>query len=427
MFRGTNRPPRSGSGQHGLILLGLDNIRALEDLFGEPLGDEVMDAVHERIARVVPAGARIWRAEHRRLALAVRGLDRTGISALVARLQGAVAHDAIATSQGPVAVTLGAGCILTRDEDTPAQLAATRGALSEAMASGVGCIRLTEETGATEQRRQHTVAAATLAMGAIRNGDLMIAYQPVVPAAGGRRAAFHECLVRIRDGAGNLVRAGAFMPAMEWLGLAPLIDRHVLVMALDSLSRQPGIRLSINIFPQTMQDAQWMMLFDEGTRHDPSLAERLIIEITETAAMLEPARTRAFMDRLRRKGAAFALDDFGMGHTSFGSLRDFRFDIVKIDGSFVTDIVTDPDKRFFVSKLAEIGAHFDMMTVAEFVESAAEARVLRELGVECLQGFHFGRPSLMLGAELSPEPGIGIAGQVAGRVAGRVTGSGDRG
>ena len=193
------------------------------------------------------------------------------------------------------------------------------------------------------------------------------------------------------------------MPAMEQLGLANLIDRQVLVLALDALAHQPGIRISVNIFPQTMQDAQWMILFSEGTRRDPSLAERLIIEVTETAAMLEPARTLEFMARLRRHGCAFALDDFGMGHTSFGSLRDFRFDIIKIDGNFITDITTNEDSRFFVSKLVEIGRHFDMMTVAEFVQGPADARILRDLGVEYFQGFYFGKPSLVLDSDLGAE------------------------
>ena len=119
--------------------------------------------------------------------------------------------------------------------------------------------------------------------------------------------------------------------------------------------------------------------------------------------MLEPGRTLEFMNRLRRAGCAFALDDFGMGHTSFGSLRDFRFDMIKIDGSFVTDILTNPDSRFFVEKMVEIAGHFEMMTVAEFVQGAAEARVLRDLGVGYFQGFYFGTPSLILDASLEPE------------------------
>lgn len=394
------RPP---AGPHALIILGIDNIGALEDLFGEPIGDEIIDAVQTRIAPVLPERATLWRAEHRRIALSIPLLDRSGVSAIVTHLQSTIAQLAIPTSQGPVAVTLAAGCVIGDDRQPEAEGSAARHALSEAMGCGVGCIRFAEETGAAACQRQDIVAAAQIAMGAIRTGDLVIAYQPVVSASGNNRAGFHECLVRVREPSGNLIPAAKFMPAMEQLGLATLIDRQVLVLALDALAHQPGIRISVNIFPQTMQDAQWMMLFNEGTKRDPMLSERLIIEVTETAAMLEPARTLDFMDRLRRQGCAFALDDFGMGHTSFGSLRDFRFDIIKIDGSFITDVTTNADSRFFVAKLVEIGSHFDMMTVAEFVQGPAEARILRDLGVEYFQGFYFGAPSLLLHPGLKPE------------------------
>jgi len=327
-------------------------------------------------------------------------------SAFVARLQTAVSQEPIMTSHGPVSVTVAAGCAVTEEPDSDAPVAAARHALMEAMSSGIGCIRFAEETDAATRQRRDVANAARVAMGAIREGNLVNAYQPVVSAQGHPRAAFHECLVRVREPSGELITAAAFMPAMEQLGLATLIDRHVLVLALAALADDPGVRLSINIFPRTMQDAQWMMLFDEGTGRDPALAERLIVEVTETAAMLEPARTLAFMNRLRRKGCSFALDDFGMGHTSFGSLRDFRFDIIKIDGSFITDVTTNPDSRFFVEKLAEIGRHFDMMTVAEFVQSAADARILRDLGVEYFQGFYFGSPSLTLAPDLKPESDV---------------------
>ncbi|MHA1530277.1 MAG: EAL domain-containing protein [Alphaproteobacteria bacterium] len=404
IFRRTGQPPRSQAGTHALIILGIDNLGALEDLFGESLGGEIIEAVEARIAPALPARATLWRAEHRRIALSIPQLDRLGVSSLVTRLQAAIAQQAVPTSRGPVAVTLAAGCVVGDEHQPEAEGSAARHALSEAMGSGVGCIRFAEETGDTARQREDIIAAAQIAMGAIGDGDLVLAYQPVVSASGNNRAAFHECLVRVREHSGALIAAAKFMPAMEQLGLATLIDRQVLVMALESLSRQPGIRVSINIFPQTMQDAQWMILFDEGTSRDPALADRLIIEVTETAAMLEPARTLDFMTRLRRKGCAFALDDFGMGHTSFGSLRDFRFDIIKIDGSFITDVTTNPDNRFFVAKLVEIGAHFDVMTVAEFVQGPADARILRDLGVEYFQGYYFGTPSLLLGPEIKPEP-----------------------
>lgn len=403
IFRRNGEPLRSRTGPHALIILGLDNISALEDLFGERLGNEVIDEVQARIAPALPANAKLWRAEHRRIALSIPRLDRSGVSTLVTQLQAVIAQQSIPTSRGPVAVTLSAGSVVGDDREPEVDGSAVRHALSEAMACGVGCLRFAEDSGDAARHRDGVVAAAQIAMGAIRDGNLVLAYQPVVSATGENRAAFHECLVRVRESSGRLTAAAEFMPAMEQLGLATLIDRQVLVMALDALAHQPGIRISVNIFPQTMQDAQWMILFNQGTSRDPSLAERLIIEVTETAAMLDPARTLDFMARLRRHGCAFALDDFGMGHTSFGSLRDFRFDIIKIDGSFITDVTTNPDSRFFVTKLVEIGRHFDMMTVAEFVQGPADARILRGLGVEFFQGFYFGAPSLVMDSYLRAE------------------------
>jgi EAL domain-containing protein (putative c-di-GMP-specific phosphodiesterase class I) len=403
IFRRNGEVLRSEAGPTALIIFGLDNVGALEDLFGEPLGEEIIDAVQARIATALPPRAKLWRAEHRRIALSIPQLTRDGVSSLVGQIQAAIAQQSIPTSQGPVAVTLSAGCVVGADRQPGIEGSAARHALTEAMARGVGCLRFAEESVDAARHRDEIVGAAKIAMGAITNGDLVLAYQPVVSANGRNQAAFQECLVRVRERSGNLIAAAKFMPAMEQLGLATLIDRQVLVLALDALAHRPGIRISINIFPQTMQDAQWMILFHEGSRRDPTLAERLIIEVTETAAMLEPARTLEFMAHLRRYGCAFALDDFGMGHTSFGSLRDFRFDIIKIDGSFITDITTNEDSRFFVAKLVEIGRHFDMMTVAEFVQGPADARILRDIGVEYFQGFYFGKPSLVLDSDLNSE------------------------
>ena len=117
IFRRSGQPLRSPPGPHALILLGIDNLSALEDLFGESLGDEIIEAVQARVAAALPSRASLWRAEHRRLALSVPQLDRNGVSALVTNLQISIAQQAVPTSQGPVAVTVAAGCIV--DDDQP--------------------------------------------------------------------------------------------------------------------------------------------------------------------------------------------------------------------------------------------------------------------------------------------------------------------
>ncbi len=247
---------------------------------------------------------------------------------------------------------------------------------------------------------------ARAVIGPVGDSRLGLAFQPVVRASGGNVISFHECLVRLRQPDGGLLRAGAFMPEIERLGLAPLVDRQVLAQTFTVLARHPSARFSINVCPQTMHDRAWMTLFDESVARDPTLAERLIVELTETGSMLDHGRTRAFMERLRGHGVSFALDDFGAGHTALHYLRDFRFDILKIDGRFVRDIRHGSDSAFLVERMIEIARHFEMMTVAEAVQSPAEARCLAELGAEHFQGFYFGSPSLMLGPTTVPMPAV---------------------
>ena len=109
--------------------------------------------------------------------------------------------------------------------------------------------------------------------------------------------------------------------------------------------------------------------------------------------MTVPELVIDFMDRWQVRGICFALDDFGSGQTALRYFKDFFFDILKIDGQFVSGIARDPDNQALVRSMVSIAQHFDMMTVAEFVETKADADVLASLGVDCLQGYLHGAPT----------------------------------
>lgn len=138
-----------------------------------------------------------------------------------------------------------------------------------------------------------------------------------------------------------------------------------------------------------MADPEWLEMYQTQTI---DVGERLILEITESAAMSDVEITRAFLRKVRKTGCSVALDDFGTGSTSFRYFRDFRFDIVKIDGIFIRNLPQSKDNRVLVEALVKISEHFDMFTVAEFIETAEEAQIAQELGVDCLQGYHIGCP-----------------------------------
>lgn len=392
----------TGPGHHAMLLVAIDNLFPLEQFFGDAMVNDILRVSYDRLSSCVPRVGTLWQPQARRFAITVPGMPEAGARNLAAVLQAAIARDPIETSVGPVAVTASVGCAVADNASLESLGTAANDALIDAMATGVGTVRIARSAEHVRTHRARVMCIAQTTMEALGAGYLTIAYQPVISAQGGKTIAFHECLARISLETGDLMSAAEFMPTAERLGLATIIDRQILVIALDTLKTHPTARLSINLFPQSMQDAEWLTLFRNAVRETPGLADRLIVEITETGAIQDPIRTRRFMNTLREAGVCFALDDFGAGHTSFGQLRQFRFDIVKIDRSFTKDVSTNPDNRFFVETLVSIADRFEMMSVAEGVQNEADAKLLAEMGVGYFQGYFFGRPSLVL--EPSPEP-----------------------
>jgi EAL domain-containing protein (putative c-di-GMP-specific phosphodiesterase class I) len=199
-------------------------------------------------------------------------------------------------------------------------------------------------------------------------------------------------LARLTLPSGQILPAAAFLPHVEGGPMGREIDRLALASALAALRADATLRLSINMSPLSMGDADWLAILHEAAP-DRRTAGRLIFEITETAALENSGQTRDFMDHVRGFGCAFALDDFGAGATGFRHFRDFRFDIVKIDGSFAHGVSRSPDSKVLVECLLAAARHFEMMTVAERIECDEDAEVLRRMGVDCLQGYRFGRPA----------------------------------
>jgi EAL domain-containing protein (putative c-di-GMP-specific phosphodiesterase class I) len=233
-----------------------------------------------------------------------------------------------------------------------------------------------------------------LVQAALETGRLRLAYQPVVMGADPSRVGFYEGLIRVLDETGRVIPARDFMDAVETQELGRQIDCASLEMGLRALRDQPWLRLSINMSARSVGYPRWMRILKRGLSADPQIGERLILEITESSAMLVPELVIAFMDEMQMAGVTFALDDFGSGYTSFRYLRQFFFDILKIDGQFIRGVARDPDNQVLTQALMSVGRHFDMMVVAESVETAEDAAFLQANGVGGMQGYLFGAPTV---------------------------------
>lgn len=208
-----------------------------------------------------------------------------------------------------------------------------------------------------------------------------------------------EILVSMLDREGNLVPPGAFLPAAERFNLMPAIDRWVIRAALKWLTTTGQLdslkMCSINLSGITLCDQNFKqyVLNEISARGVPP--EKICFEITETAAISSFNTATSFINTMRQRGYRFALDDFGSGLSSFGYLKDLPVDYLKIDGSFVIGLDTNPVHQAIVTSINQIGHVMKLKTIAEHVENDSVLEVLRNIGVDYVQGYGIAKPELL--------------------------------
>ncbi len=399
----------NAGGPSASVAFGVDNLSELNQIYGFDVADAVLGEVAARIraaaGRESRGSATIRHLSGSKFGLVASGADGAAARRIAEAAQNAVAAAPIRTNKGGVAATVSAG-VATQEAVALDSAATVRDRAGEIMARALDVLSSARRVGPSGLKEARLDAdpdrllderrrIAQEAMAALEAGRIGVAFQPIVASAS-RRPAFHECLARILRTDGSIAPAGGFIPVIEQLGQVRLLDRRMLSAVFDALEDAARARLSLNVSAQTLRDAEWLSLFRRRAADAPRAAERLIVEITESSASGDPAAARAFMDAVRAQGAAFALDDFGAGYTALRQLRDFRFDFLKIDGSFVSGVAANPDNRLFIRVMAEIAQHFEMATVAEFVETEADAETLADLSITYQQGYLHGPPSMEL-------------------------------
>jgi EAL domain-containing protein (putative c-di-GMP-specific phosphodiesterase class I) len=230
---------------------------------------------------------------------------------------------------------------------------------------------------------------------ALRRELFVLHCQPIVSLQSGE-ISHYEALVRLADEPGGpLVAPAAFLPAAERHGLVGAIDRLVVERAAALLGRElagGGVRVAVNLSGLSVTDGGMLSHIERSlARHevDPS---RLVVEITETAAISDMRRARSFCEGLQALGGAVALDDFGVGFGSFYYAKRLPFDYLKIDGDFVRELPSCDRDRLVVKAIVDFARGMGGQTIAEFVGDGLAMELLGALGVDYAQGFHIGRP-----------------------------------
>ena len=364
---------------------------------GAQVAADVMLQVGFRLERVLRTPDMVGRLRDDGFGVILTQIDVTDLSLVANKLRREIEATPLPTSAGTLSVRVAVGAV-----DFPNQVQSPFEAffraercLGDALTAQNPhqAILLSRATVAERSERSHLAQVAEDVSDAMRTDRLALAFQPVVEADGGK-VRFYETLLRLFGPDGEVIPAGAFIPAVERLGMNRIIDRRVLEMTVAELEAHPDIVLSMNISGFTAADHSWLRTLRALVAHRPEIARRLILEVTETASILDLSETARFLTKVRDFGCSVALDDYGAGYTSFRQLLSLPIDTVKIDGAFCGAVDTDPNARQFVRRLMEAATRLRLTAVGEKVETATQAAVLAGEGVELLQGWYYARPSL---------------------------------
>jgi diguanylate cyclase (GGDEF)-like protein len=379
----------------GFCVLAIDELAVINEVYGVDAADDAIVAVGRMLALTAGPSAILGRTAGNKFGVIVPDCGAAAMDELAAKMQMAVRATVVETSGGQISVTVSAGAVVAPDGAGTAQMAMARAeeALDRAKAQGRGGYALYVHSAQRESSRRRAVSIGDQILSALGDNRLVIAYQPIVEARSGKLDCY-ECLARIMKPDGELMQAGEFIQVAEQLGLVRHVDRRILDLSLDGLRRNPDVQLALNVSGMTASDRMALDAFAKTLEANLDVAPRLIVELTETAALLDIEESVRFTARLREIGAKVAIDDFGAGYTSFRNLQALRVDMVKIDGSFVRGLASNPDNLVFVRTLVDLARNFRLQTVAEWVSDQREADILCAMGVDFLQGFFLGKPEI---------------------------------
>jgi diguanylate cyclase (GGDEF)-like protein len=377
------------------LMVAVNNLALINETFGFDIGDEVISAVANAVKGKLRGGDTLGRYSSNKFGIILNDCGPGAMRTAAERFMKAVRDLTITTAACPLSATISIGGVLIPDQATTVQIALSHAlqALDKAKRGRFDCFMGFEPSPNQETLRRRNITVADEVTSALDEHRMQLALQPIVSLKTGE-TKHHECLLRIERADGTITSAGEFIAVAEQLGMARFIDRRTLELTVDLLKRYPTLSLALNVSGLTANNHDWLVALHRLTGGRAALTQRLIIEITETSAINDIDQTIAFVDTLKELGCKVAIDDFGAGYTSFKNLKLLNVDMVKIDGAFIKNLATDPHDMVFIRALRDLAQTFKMETVAEWVQDAKTVEMLREAGIDYMQGFYCGVPVL---------------------------------
>lgn len=386
---------RRGGTRLALLLFDLDGFKHINADYGQRAGDALLLRVANEVASQVRRNEIFARLGGDDFAILAPEADDSVLQALAERVTRAVSQAHAEFEGQRLRMTCSCGIALFPDHAHTAQdlVARADAAMNAAKEAGKNTWRFYQASDAK-------LAAATplspdaRVLHALEQGLLELHYQGIYSTRQ-RTLRHYEVLLRVRDpdSADATALTGEFIAMAEKCGRILEVDRWVLRHAIRELAADAEIpALAVNISGRSLDDVSLPAYIENELRHAGVTASRLLVELTETAAVTDLHDARRFIEALQRLGCGVCLDDFGTGFSSFAYLKHLQVDAIKIDGLFIRDLPKDQENQLFVRAIVALARGLHQTTIAECVEDEASLTILASLGVDYVQGFHLGAP-----------------------------------
>lgn len=391
---------RKGSQAWAVLYVDVDQLHAINEKSGMHVGDALLGQLGELVRKRLPPGGFGARISGDRFVVMIPAESADAERFAESLREGAEQLAMLqADSRMPVSISVGVAPLESGAKELAHALAAAETACKTAKDRGRNRVEVYEQSDVSIVRRLADIGVAEQLRDAIDQGRLLLYAQLILPFAAAESARPHyELLLRMKDENGKTIGPDSFLSAANRYQLMPVIDRWVVNHVIDALMPRASVLegralgFCINFSgPSLNDDGFGDMLIERvsGSGLDPEL---LCFELTENATVANLSRAEALMRRLRTLGCGVALDDFGTGLSSLSCLRQLPVTMLKIDGSFVRDVLKDSRAESMVRAIAQLARSMSITTVAEYIETEAISLRIAELGVDYGQGFAIGRP-----------------------------------
>ena len=393
-----------------LLYIDLDQFKVINDSEGHVMGDRFLMSIANRLRQSVGSGNLLARISSDEYAVLVEDTKPGEALGLAETLRRTIDEYRFTMANGRtyhIGASIGVALIEPSEEITAAEaLARAAQACFEAKTHGRNKVHLFSHDDQESHLIRNAVDWVPRIRKAIREGRLCMHFQPVIDVTDGSVHG-HEALLRMRDRNGQLISPAQFIPVAERMGLIRDIDMWVVKHAIEVLRSLPPqhdhLVLNVNLSMYAFQDPALFEVVRDELQASGVAAHRITFEITETAATASYSQTRNMISQLRGLGCRFALDDFGSGFCSFNYIKQFPVDYLKIDGSFIRNLVYDPVDQRLVKSMIEVARTLDKKIVAEYVENEETLDMLRRFGVNLAQGHYIGPPGETMRLENDPQ------------------------